>query len=105
MPKTDAIDLSAVEAVCGTCGTPIFVVEGEVCAEIAAWLRQMADEERKRAKWADEAALDVGDVPLTLEGDKIRFGARALCAAAAQLEDGSWRQHAPKGDDDEEDRS
>jgi hypothetical protein len=29
MPKTDAIDLSAAEAVCGTCGTPIFVVEGD----------------------------------------------------------------------------
>jgi hypothetical protein len=69
----------------------------EVCAEIAAWLRQMADEERKRAKWADEAALDAGDVMHTWEGDKIRGGARALCAAAKQLEDGSWRQHAPKG--------
>jgi hypothetical protein len=70
----------------------------EVCKEIAAWLRQMAEEERKRAKWTDEAALDAGDVMHTWEGDKIRSGARALCAAAAQLEDGSWRQHAPKGE-------
>jgi hypothetical protein len=29
MPKTDEIDLSTAEAVCGTCGTPIFVVEGD----------------------------------------------------------------------------
>jgi hypothetical protein len=69
----------------------------DITKEIAAWLRQMAEEERKRAKWADEAALDAGDVPRTLEGDKIRGGARALCAAAKQLEDGSWLQHAPKG--------
>ena len=68
--------------------------EGEVCSEIVTWLRQMADEERKRAEWTDAAALDAGDIVHTLEGDKIRFGAHALCAAAKQIEDGTWRQHA-----------
>jgi hypothetical protein len=65
----------------------------QVHAELAAWLRQMADEEHKRAEWVDAAALDAGDVQHTLEGDQIRFGARALRKAAEQIEDGSWRQH------------
>ncbi len=72
--------------------------EGEVCAEIASWLRQMADEERKRAEWTDAAALDAGDIVHTLEGDKIGGGAHALCAAAKQIEDGTWRQHAKSAD-------
>jgi len=89
-PKPDTASAAISDAV----ATLMRAAEGEVCSEIVAWLRQMADEERKRAEWTDAAALDAGDIVHTLEGDKIRSGAHALCAAAKQIEDGTWRQHA-----------
>lgn len=85
---------AAREATPRAVATLMRAAEGEVCSEIVSWLRQMADEERKRAEWTDAAALDAGDIVHTLEGDKIRFGAHALCTAAKQIEDGTWRQHA-----------
>lgn len=91
---TRAAQAAEREATPRAVATLMRAAEGEASSEIVSWLRQMADEERKRAEWTDAAALDAGDIMHTLEGDKIRFGAHALCAAAKQIEDGTWRQHA-----------